>query len=244
MNDQDEALNTVAQPVDSPTTEEAPKTETTGDVEPKPTGAGETEEVANVEGVSKKDANARIRELNAKLKESEAKAQSLAEKMAEFTGSIDPGTQVPYTPTIEPGAEISPEQYKADVVRTAQAVAQLEVQRERALNRINTESQEAVRSNPELDPNSDRFDKDLSETVYEATLAYVKSNPAGSVKDFVDKLMKPYRRSLDREVGQAEEKIAKQVSQAALRPTTVRAEEKRAEDKTIAELESELGLYQ
>ena len=56
--------------------------------------------------------------------------------------------------------------------------------------------------------------------------------------------MKPYRRSLDREVGQAEEKIAKQVSQAALRPTTVKAEEKRAEDKTIEELESELGLYQ
>jgi hypothetical protein len=54
--------------------------------------------------------------------------------------------------------------------------------------------------------------------------------------------MKPYKAAITREVGQATENIAKQVSETALRPTSVRKPEKAAGDKTLAELEQELGI--
>jgi hypothetical protein len=54
--------------------------------------------------------------------------------------------------------------------------------------------------------------------------------------------MKLYRRAIDNEVGKVGEKLATQVSQSALKPTQVRSEVKSDKDKTIAELEAELGV--
>jgi len=100
-----------------------------------------------------------------------------------------------------------------------------------------------VRTYSQLDPDSDNFDQELSDVITEATEAYVKANPyTASVKKFVAKLMKPYKGAVEKEVGQASEQIAKQASQAALRPTSVRKPEKSAAEKSIAELEDELGL--
>jgi hypothetical protein len=56
--------------------------------------------------------------------------------------------------------------------------------------------------------------------------------------------MKPYLRAVNKEVGQATENIAKQVSESALRPTSIRKEEKATADKTVEELEQELGVVQ
>jgi hypothetical protein len=241
--DQKGVKDTVVEPeVESPTTQETPTVE--GD---KPEEVNLTEETETVEEPkteeSGKTANTRIRELNAKLKEEKTKSQSLAEKIAELTNSVEE-PQAPFQPQVEPGAEVTPDQYKADVVRTAQAIAQLEIQRERALNRIHTESQEAIKKYPKLDPNSESFDKELSESVTEATLAYVRATPTASVTKFVDSLMRPYEKSLLHAEGQAEEKMAKQVSQAALRPTQVKAEEKPFDSLSISEMEKKLGGIQ
>lgn len=215
--------------------------------QPEPTGEGEIEpEPAETEDVPKKGANARIRELNAKAKRAEQKADSLEQRLAELTGSGEPKapTEGPYTPQIEPGGEYSPDQFKQEVMKTADALVTLRVKQAEAIQRINTEATQVLRDYPELDPDSDTFDSELSESVTEAVEAHVKANPySASVRKFAERLMKPYRRAVTKEVGKATENIAKQVSEAATRPTSVTAKGgKSAKDMTIDELEKELGV--
>lgn len=215
--------------------------------QPEPTGEGdEAPEPAETEDVPKKGANARIRELNAKAKRAEEKASSLEQRLAELTGSGEPKapSETPYTPQIEPGGEYSPDQFKQEVIKTADALVNLRVKQAEAIQRINTEATQVLRDYPELDPDSDSFDRELSESVTEAVEAHVKANPySASVRKFADKLMKPYRRAVTKEVGKATETIAKQVSEAATRPTSVTAKGgKSAKDMTIEELEKELGV--
>jgi translation initiation factor 2B subunit (eIF-2B alpha/beta/delta family) len=131
------------------------------------------------------------------------------------------------------------------ILEQADARGELRNRQSEAVSRINSEANEIVREYPELDPESDSFNRELSETITEATEAYVKTQPyTASVKQFVAKLMKPYKGAVSAEVGKAQENIAKQVSQAALRPTNVRKQEKTAGEKSIAELEQELGVVQ
>jgi hypothetical protein len=201
------------------------------------------EEETETEDAPKKGANQRIRELNQRAKQAEAKAQSLAERLAETTGSVEPSTQ--YTPQVQPGAEISPEQYQSDVLRAADGLVTLRIKQSEAVNKINTEANEALRAYPELDPDSESFDKELSDSITEAVDAQVRVNPyTTSVKKVVDNMMKPYRRAVSKQVGKETENMARQVSQSALRPTAVRQQEKKTEDMTIAELEAEIGIVQ
>jgi hypothetical protein len=225
--------------VETPTTKEVPKAEAEEKVEETATVESETRPEAEVEE-GKKTAQHRIKELDAANKAKEEKIKSLEDKMAEFTGSVEPQDQ--YIPQPQAGQEISPEQYQQDVARSADAIVNFRLQQERVLNRINSEASESVRTHPELDPKSDKFDKDLSESVTTATLAYARVNPTKSVKEFVDSLMKPYRKAVDRQDGEAQEKIAKQVSEAALKPTQVRTVEKEARDMSVEELEKKLGV--
>ena len=200
------------------------------------------EEKTETEEAPKKGANQRIRKLNEKAKQAEAKAQSLAERLAELTGSVEP-TQ--YTPQVQPGAEISPEQYQSDVLKAADGLVTLRIKQSEAVNRINNEAVDTIRAYPELDPESDSFDRELSDSVTEATEGYITKNPYGAqVKKFVDRLMRPYKRAVNKEVGKETENIAKQVSQSALRPTSIRQPEKKVEDMTPDELEQELGIVQ
>jgi hypothetical protein len=228
-------------PVAAPTTEtEAPKAEVEEKVEVATEAQSETK---TEDGDSNKSANARIRELNAKLKEKEELAQSLAEKVAEYTGSFDPSSQEQnYVPQAEPGAEISPEQYQSDVARAASAIVDLKMKQKEVLDRVNDESRQAIAEHSKLNPSSEEFDKELSESISTATLAYISRNPTASVKKFVDSLMKPYERAVAKGVGEAQGELAKQVTQAALRPTTVRETEKKPSEMTIKELEQRLGV--
>lgn len=57
-------------------------------------------------------------------------------------------------------------------------------------------------------------------------------------------LMKPYKRAVTKEVGRVSENLAKQVSQAATRPTSIHKSDKPLEEKSIQELERELGIVQ
>lgn len=195
-------------------------------------------------GESGKGANQRIRELNQRVKASEEKAKSLAERLAEVTQPTGLGQDKPaYKPQLEPGTEITPEQYQDDVAKTAQSRVDLAIAQNNAINRINNESSAVVVKYPQLDPESEHFDKELSDAVTEATEAQVRLNPySASVIKIVDKLMKPYKGAVAKEVSQVSENIAKQASETALRPTSVRQPEKPAKEKSIAELEQELGV--
>jgi hypothetical protein len=243
MLDENQALKETATEaiVETPTTEtEAPKAEEVKTDEVKSTDATKPVETTNVEEGSHKTANARIRELNAKAKAAEEKAQSLSEKIAELTGSVEPTTN--YVPQVTPGTEVSPEQYQNDIAARADQIVQLRMKQKEVLDRVNEESRESVKTYPQLDPSSEEFDKELSESISTATMAMISRTPTASVKKFVTSLMKPYLRSVGREVGKAQSDMAKQVTQAALRPTTVKAKEKTTAEMSIKELENKLGV--
>lgn len=234
-------------PEDSPTTNQ-----TTEEVaQDQDQEASETDLRGTETAESNKGANQRIRELNNKAKaaeqraiQAEERAQSLSERLAEINEPIGFQGHTPqYSPQYQPGEEITQERLQADVTQAANAIVELRIKQNNAINRINNEAMDVVRKYPQLDPDSDSFDKELSESITEATEAHIRQQPySASPKKFVEKMMKPYLRAVDNEVGKVTENIAKQVSETALRPTSVRKPEKSASEKSVAELEQELGI--
>jgi len=223
------------------------------------------EPTTETEVEDKKSASHRIKELNEEKKlaeeravKAEEKAKSLEDTLAEL-GHKEPQGFNPTLPQVfessEPEPLIKPGEESVDPFelerrlkaredaqfrRTANLI-ELQNAKERNLDRIGKEAQESVRKYPELDPESDQFDKDLSDSVSEATQAYILANPTGSVKGFVDKLVKPYKRSIDKEVGEQRETIAKQASQGALHPTQVPKGERPFSALSTKEMEERLG---
>lgn len=257
MNDKkDEALKADESQieVESPTTEsekleiiEGPIDESLrpAEVEDEAEATESTEEEApeaSTENESRKTANSRIRELVAEKKEAEkqaseerAKAESLAEQMKKFT--------TPQLPTYQPPQETADGEITVDeVLRRADALTQIRLAQMENLNRVNNEALEAIREYPELDPKSDSFDAELSESISKATMAQVQANPTASVKDFVSGLMKPYRRSIEKQASSQKETITKQVSEQAMRPTQVQEQEKPFSELSIEEMEKQLGV--
>lgn len=252
MNDQnDQALNGEEQtiPTESPEVEEkvvGEVNENETQVDSAESAETEDSQTETTEVAPKKGYQARVQELANKAKAAEERAKSLEERIAELTGSVEPPAEYqPYVPQVEPGGEVSPEQYRNDVTRTADAIVTLKLKQNEAIQKINSDSAKVMKIYPELDPDSDNFNKELSESITEAVEAHVKASPyTASVEKFVHKLMKPYKGAVETEVGKARENITKQVSQTALRPTSVSKPEKTANEKSIAELESELGIVQ
>ena len=204
----------------------------------------------------KKGYSQRVRQLNSRAKEAEAKAQSLEEKLAELTAPVE--SQIGQTqsqspqnePIVKPGEEIDATELdrrikarEQNIIQQADARSQLRTKQSEAVTRINNEANEVLKIHPELDPESESFDQELSESVTEATEAYVRNNPySASVKNFVAKQMKPYQRAVAKEVGKVTENVAKQASETALRPTSVKSGGKKFEEKTLEEMEKELGI--
>lgn len=248
LNDEAEQINLNAPPPLEESTEEVPTVEAEVATEAEP-------EVTETEERSK-GAQARIRELNTKAKEAEARADSLAERLAALTGSVDPAVDNqpfnPADPIVAPGEEIDVTELNRRIMerdqknfRNVEALITLKQKQSDTIGRINSEAIESMRVYPELDPDSESYNEELSDTIAQAVEAHVKADPYNaSVKKFTDKLMKPYKGAIEKSVGQVTENLAKQVSETALRPTSIRKTEKTANEKSIQELEAELGIIQ
>ena len=238
QEDQHEALNPVAEAT-APT--ESPAEEQTADVQ----------DVSPEQPVvPKKGAQSRIRELS-------GENRSLKDKIAELTnpvGSMVP--QVPYQPqVVKPlvGADESIDGVELErrmqerLARERQETLQMvdfTNRQHAAIQRINQETVEVVNTFKELDPESDLFDKELSDAIYEAVEAKVKSDPTASVKSFVEKQMKLYKREASREEKKTEAVIAKQASQSAIRPSQTKPVDTKFEDLSIEEMRGKLGYAQ
>lgn len=250
-DNQKKALNEEGANLDTtPVAEQAPE-------EVKDNREASQESTTETGGEPKKGADGRIRELNQRAKAAEEETKSLKQKLEELTSPVgNQGQQQtasqynPQEPIVAPGEEIDVNELnrrigerEQRILQTADSRAELRQRQSEAINRINSEASRVVDKFPQLNPESDSFDRELSETVTEAVEAYVKSNPySASVEKFTSRLMSSLAGAAQREAGQATENIAKQVSGAALRPNSVRQPEKAAKDKTIAELEADLGI--
>ena len=251
MIDDNKALNDTAEENVSPDTTPVPEPKAPEEeprLEEEVATDSENQESEAVEE-GKKGASARIRELNSKAKQAEERAKSLEERLAELTGPSRP-IQVPQQQMpqpqedeLNPDGSVNAEVFRNRVLAEADSRTELRIRQSEAINRINNEASDVLREHPELDPDSDQFDKELSDFVTETVESGVKAAPySASPKAIASKAMNLYKRAVAKEAGQASENIAKQVSRAALRPTSVRKPEKTAADKTIEELEAELGM--
>jgi hypothetical protein len=245
MGDPDKALNKDTGEEASVSTTPVEETKASEEVKPeegKVATEPKTEEI-KTEEVPHKGYEARVQELNAKAKMAEERAKSLEQRLAELTSPVGPALNEQYTPQVTPGQEVDVEQYKQDVLKTADAMVNLRIRQSEAVNRINNEAHEAISKYPQLDPDSDTFDKELSDAVTESVEAHVRANPySASVSSVVAKLMKPYQRAVTKGVGKETENIAKQVSQTAVRPTSIQPTEKSFKELSIEEMEKKLGV--
>lgn len=254
MDEKDMALNELVEPENNETS--TPEVnETAEEVVESELEDKEEAETTETEESPKKGYSSRVRELNARAKEAEEKAQSLSEKLEALTGGSSEEVEIPQyrsEPIVQPGEEIDAAELdrrlqvrEARILQQADAMATLRSKRDEAANRIQNEAEKALQKYPELDPDSETFNRELSDAITEATEAYAIKNPYNaSIIKFVDRMMRPYKGAVSKEVGEMTKSVAKQVSESALRPTNVRKEEKLAKEKSIAELESELGVIQ
>lgn len=239
MDDQDTALNEAVEAETTPTTTPVEETETAPEVQ--------TEEE------SKKGYSARVREVVNEANQAKAEAESLRAKLAALTSQV--GQQTPYVsneplkPLVNPGEEVTIEELnkrqqerETQLLQKASQMSQLQAQQALAIERINREARDLTRKYAELDPQSDNFDKELSNVVTEAAEAYVRANPTKSLEEFVDKQMKLHTRAATREVKAEQAEVTKQQSQTAIRPSTAKPEEKKFEDLTLKEMEDQLGF--
>lgn len=197
-----------------------------------------------VEDDSSHSAKARIREQAETIREQREQLKTLQSQMSQISGEDIFEDQVPnniFNPQMQPGAEITVDQYKGDVARTAQALVDLRLKQRDNAQRIRNEVVDSITAHPELDDRSDSFDQDLSDSITEAVSAFTRQNPTGSVKGYIEKLMKPYKRSVENAATKQTEARVKQASQAALRPTQVKGTSKKFEDMSIEEMEKKLG---
>lgn len=244
--------------LEAPPATEEKDSEETPKVEVESAGETKTEGEEAGEGAKKKGYSQRVRQLVKKTKKAEAKAQSLEEKLAELTAPIEQQVaRQPIQPQQDEPIVADGETFSAAeldkrikarehrIIQRADSVAQLRAKQSEAITRINQEASEVLRDHPELDPQSDSFDEELSDSVTEATEAHVKANPySASVKNFVAKQMKPYKRAVAKEVGKVTEKVARQASETALRPASVGGGDKKFEEKSVEEMEEQLGVVQ
>lgn len=238
----------------TPALNETVETETTAPASPAAEQTTEAPADVSTEAteVPKKGAQSRIRELNEKV-------HSLSDKIAELTSPV--GQQAQYAPQLQPqepsrplvgsdesidGQELERRMVEREqrILQQARQEADFRVQRASALDRINRETIEVVGKFKELDPESESFDKELSDTIYEAVEAKIKSDPSASVKSFVEKQMKMYKREVSREDAQTTAVIAKQAAQSAIRPSQSKPIEKSFDQLSIEEMRAKLGYAQ
>lgn len=239
--------------VESPSTEESEEVvnegavetpeETTPDELPAQTDGEEVEETLteeeSTEGTPKvegrKTAESRIKRLVVEKKEAEAKAESLADQVRKMTAVRPPQ----YEPTNTANeTELTVE----EVLRRADTLTQIRLAQQDNLHRVNNEALEAIKAYPELDPDSESFDPELSESISQATMASIQANPTAPVRKFVDSMMRPYKKAVEKQATGQAEALNKQASQTAMRPTQVQEQEKPFSELSIDEMEKKLGV--
>lgn len=234
--------------VESPTPEETPTPETETPVEPSVEVESTTED-AEPEKVAKKSAQGRIQQLNSKLKEEQRKRSALEERVNSI---VQENEENPFSPVNMPlndprsgrlaqpnqNGEITYEDYQRDVQQSAKATVKAVLDQQK----LKQEALEVVKEYPQLDPNSNQFDEDLSDAVTEAVEAKHRFSRDLSIKSTVDKLMKPYRKAAEQAVDSERINVVKDMASSGIRPSSNPTPvSKEPDNETLEQMEARLG---
>lgn len=181
----------------------------------------------------------------------ERRFQKMSQKMRELADT-QPSYQQPvnqFVPQVEPGSEITPEQYQKDVMSAAQTITQLEINKLRAeqaqkeyVENFDRDVAYTESKYSELNADSPNYDSKLSEKVANMYEKLSAKNPNIRLRDIVDDVMEVAERKSTRATAQTNSQIKRQADESALKTTTTaKPAAKTAEEKSLAELEQELG---
>lgn len=191
-----------------------------------------------------KKAQKRFAQLNAEKK-------ALQEQL-ELRGKLNPQTRQPATKTNSSSnglpwlqsqnntqsqdgdvREVTPEEYTADVQKTAQGIVQQELAKEKILQNFQTDRQACETAYPELDPNSEDYDDSLAKRVTKFYYQAFKEDPTVRLKDFVDDLMTMRESAKAKAKQTITGKIVKQSAEQAVGNTSVKPQQKQTVDTLI-----------
>ena len=240
LQKEEQAINAKAEaisPTDSPTEETKPQEVMDDLVQPEKTDKS-TEESKAEGDHTLTGAEKRIHQLVDERDEYKSKVEDLSSRLAELTTGKQDDAEIPQYQQQYPDTSGERELTIDDL----RAIARLEVEKERTISRIQAEGQEAIKTYSVLDKSSPDFDPDVNEAVTSAVYLEIQRDPSQSVKKLTEKYMKPYLKAAERAVGQEKETLAKQVSETALRPSNIKGNDKKFHEKSLEEMEQELGM--
>lgn len=160
----------------------------------------------------------------------------------------------PSTIEVEPGAEITQEQYQQHIEQVAQemAAAQVSAYQLQVQDRLNRQ-QQAIALNddinylknkyPELDQSNANYSYELDKLIGQIVENTIAVNPA-LVKSTVDGVMQLRQQSLQAGQSRASAELNQQRSQGALIPSASNAEPVDVNKLSLSQLEEKLGIVQ
>ena len=148
-------------------------------------------------------AERRISELSSKIKELETQLGEQNQLATSLNkAAVDP-TSIKF-PDYSQMSEITPDQLKADIIKTAEQIVDLKMTAAgtaleqrlttgQAVEKSATAIEAAINKYPALNPNSDDYDKDLDVEITDAYAAVLQRDPSYSFTKFI----KPFERILE-----------------------------------------------
>jgi len=115
--------------------------------------------------------------------------------------------------------EVTPEEYARDVTSAARLVVQEELSRERRLMQLSEDIKTAEGNYPELNPESDSYDEDLTNSISDWYGKLSKTDSNLRLLPFVEKLMGLRSRGAEQEKSKVTAKVAKQAAEQAISST-------------------------
>jgi len=235
-------VDATAESVDTQTTDQAEESTTTepstNETDSETDGVatsdeenGSREEGADVTNLSHR-AQKRFQQLSTRVRELESRRGQ---------SQLDDGPTLPEF-RYKPGQEIRIEDLQRDLVKGAQGIVQLELAKERNIDRIANETIQAETKYPELNPDSKQFNKEVSTRISKVVERELQRNPRASVIEIVEDLMALRDEGRRQGTQAGVSNTLKGMSKTAVTPTGSSAGNKKAfKDLSLAEMEKRLG---
>ena len=218
-------------PVDETTTSESPETDETPSIEE---SSAETQSEPERKPSR---AERRIRELSEEVKRLKQQPD-----LSPF--------QQPQAPQVEPGGELTVEQYQQHVAQQADAIASLRVQQQlqqyEATKNFESDIELLPQKYPELDETSPEYNPVLVEKVSEAFKARAfngnQVDPSVRLADVAKDYVDVARAAAKKSSADMKNAVAASADTSAIKPTATPSENKSASDMSIEELEQKYGF--
>lgn len=191
-------------------------------------------------------AQRRIHELSSQLREAREQAKPT---QGEGNGDALDGIKLPDFTGRE---SVTPEEINKSILDVARQIVDKRFEQhdaaqavdqkvESTLAQMDSDAEQAIKDYAVLDPNSEEFNQDLSDDIFEDFYDKVRLNPELRLNQFVEKKMQLYGHAKKEGAVEAAKNLSTRQSSGALRPGASR-KDKAPEDMTIAELEQNFSV--